>query len=242
MSTGTDGKKACLLMFSGGYDTLLAPCYLVEKGYKVVLVTFDNGLEKNMQSVAVNTNRLIKLYGSRITSLGVKNITGIWRRLFLLPYLTGRENFHYKLKPMEMICLSCRTAMYVRSIAECLLKGIKFIAEGARESQGYPEQQRPVMDVYKELCNSYSIELLLPVYGVSDKESVKEELTIRDIVPKTSEPYCVFAMPLYTYKASKNAVNEMEKLLKKYLIPHAHEIIKDLPDVLRFKSGGSELA
>lgn len=241
MSTEIGDEKTCLLMFSGGYDTLLASCYLVQKGYKVVLATFDNGLEKNMESVNVNKDRLIKLYSSRIRFLGVKHITGIWRELFLLPYFTGREDFDYELKPMEFICLSCRTAMYVRSIAECLLRGIKLVAEGARESQRYPEQQRPVMNIFKKLCNDYSIELLLPVYDIPNKERVKEELIIRDILPKTSELYCIFAMPLYEYKPSEDAMNEMVRLLKEYLIPHAHRIIKDLPDKLRFRSGGNEL-
>ena len=236
MSATTKNEKQCLLLFSGGYDTLLAPCYLIEEGYRVLLVTYDNGLEKNMESVEVNVNRLTELYGNKIQFLGVKNIMGIWRRLFLLPYLLSREEFDYNLLPMEMICLSCRTSMYIRSIVDCLERNVGHIAEGARESQGYPEQQRAVMEIFRELCKEYSIELVLPVYDIESREQLKEELIIRNIIPKTSEPYCTFAMPLYEYAPLKDRVEEMRRFLVDYLTPKAHEIIRKLPKVVKVRS------
>jgi 7-cyano-7-deazaguanine synthase in queuosine biosynthesis len=233
----TKDEKTCLLMFSGGYDTLLAPCYLIEKGYKVLLITYDNGLEKNMESVDVNVNRLTKLYGNNLEFLGIKSIMSIWRELFLLPYLLRREKFDYDLAPMELMCLSCRSSMYARSIVECLGRNIKYIAEGARESQGYPEQQRAVMEVFRELCKEHSIELVLPVYHIKNKEHLKEELLMRNIIPKTTEPYCTFAMPLYNYAPLEDRVKEMERFLVEYLMPKAQKIIKKLPDVIKARSG-----
>lgn len=238
MSTAaTKKEKPCLLMFSGGYDTLLAPCYLIEKGYKVLLVTYDNGLEKNMESIEVNVKRLTTLYGNKIEFLGIKSIVGIWRELFLRPYLLRREKFDYNLLPMEMICLSCRTSMYIRSIVECLERNIKHLAEGARESQGYPEQQCAVMEVFREFCKKHSIELVLPVYDIANQEQLKEELIMRNIIPKTTEPYCTFQMPLYEYAPLKDRVKEMERFLVKYLMPKAQEVIEKLPDIVKTRSG-----
>lgn len=228
MSMVAEAKK-CLLMFSGGYDSLLASCYLIERGYKVLLLTYDNGLEKNVESVETNVKRLIMLYGNKVESLGVASIVGIWRELFLIPYLLGREKFEYNLLPMEMICLSCRSSMYIRSIAECLQKNVRYLADGARESQGYPEQQRPIIEVFKELCKNYSIELLLPIYDVDGKEQLDEELIVRNIIPKTTEPYCTFEMPLYEYAPSETRVKEMKRFLEDYLVPKAKEIIQDRP-------------
>jgi len=236
MSAVAKKEKSCLVLFSGGYDSLLSSCYLVEDGYHVLLVTYDNGVEKNMKSIEANVARLIKLYEGKIQFIGVKNIVGIWRRLFLIPYLLGREKFDYELVPMEMICLSCRTSMYVRSIVHCLETNVKYIAEGARESQGYPEQQRPVIEVFRELCKEYSIELILPVNHIKSREQLKEELIMRNIIPKTSEPYCAFSMPLYEYAPLKDRVKEMRRLLVDYLTPKAHEIIKELPKLLKVRS------
>jgi len=228
-------NKTCLLMFSGGYDSLLAPCYLIEQGYDVLLVTFNNGLEKNLKTIEVNVERLTNLYGNKIQFLGIKNVAGLMRK-FLIPYLTGRKEFKYNLKPMEIVCLSCRTAMYTRSIVECLLMDIKYIAEGARESQGYPEQQAPVIEALQGLCQRYSIELLLPVYNET-KENEKEALIMRNIIPKTTEPYCTFQMPLYEYKPSKGTVNEMRRLLDEYLLPQAQESILKLSTLLKVQCG-----
>ncbi|MCJ7631405.1 hypothetical protein MUP77_03245 [Candidatus Bathyarchaeota archaeon] len=229
-------EKTCLLMFSGGYDTLLAPCYLVENGYRVVLVTYNNGVEINLKAAEENAKRLMTLYGNKITFKGAKSIIGIWRELFLLPYLLGREKFEYNLVPMEMMCLSCRTSMYIRSIADCHLSGIRYIAEGARESQKYPEQQSLVMEVFKKLCKSNSVKLILPVYEIEGKEKVKEELMMRNIVPKTTEPYCTFAMPLYEYAPLEQRVKEMRRFMVRYLIPKAQTIIDKLPDVVKARS------
>lgn len=228
-------------MFSGGYDTLLAPCYAVEKGYKVLLITYDNGMEMNLDSATKNAERLTSVYGNKIEFLGVRSIVGIWRRLFLIPYLLGREKFEYNLVPMEMMCLSCRTSMYIRSIVECLQRNVRCLVEGARESQMYPEQQRPVVNVFQEMCKTYSIELYLPVYEVKDKEQLKEELVMRSIIPKTTEPYCAFAMPLYEYAPLEKRVQEMENFLREYLKPKAEQIIDKWRGLLQATSRKEEV-
>ncbi len=36
-------KKEVLTLFSGGKDSFLATCLLIEEGFKVYMVTFENG-------------------------------------------------------------------------------------------------------------------------------------------------------------------------------------------------------
>ena len=222
-----DKKEKCMLMFSGGYDTLLCVPRLISSGFKSVsLITFDNGAEKGINNVTKNAERLKKIYGESIEFLGVESIVGIWRK-FLIPYFLGKWN-NIQLLPMEMVCLTCRTSMYIRAITECLKRNIQYLAEGARESQGYSEQQSTIVERYKRLCREFSIELLLPVWTVKSKGEIKEELIRAGIIPKTAEPFCVLAMPLYDYQIKKESVKEMERVLDELIFPEIGDIIKEL--------------
>ncbi len=201
-------NRKCMLMFSGGYDTLLCVPQLISLGFKPIsLITFDNGAEKGLSNAIENTERLKKIYGESIEFLGIRSIVGIWRK-FLIPYCLGLEKWNnIQLLPTERICLTCRTSMYIRAITECLQRDIPYLAEGARESQGYPEQQPSIVERYKKLCKEFSIELVLPIWTVKNKGEVKEKLIMAGIIPKTAEPFCVFAMPLYEYQI-KNESNK----------------------------------
>jgi len=118
--------------------------------------------------------------------------------------------------------------MYIKAITECLQRNIPYLAEGARESQGYPEQQPSIVERYKKLCKEFSIELLLPVWTVKSKGEVKEELIMAGIIPKTTEPFCVFAMPLYDYQTKRESIKEMERMLDELIFPEAKDIINEL--------------
>lgn len=222
-------KERCILMFSGGYDTLLCVPRLISRGFKSIsLITFDNGAEKGLSNAIKNATRLKKIYGESIEFLGVESIVGIWRK-FLVPYCLGLGKWNnIQLIPTEVLCLTCRTSMYIRTITECLQRDIPYMAEGARESQGYPEQQPSILERYKKLCKAFSIELLLPVWTVKSKGEIKEELIMAGIVPKTAEPFCVFAMPLYDYQAKKESIRKMERVFDELIFPEIGDIIKEL--------------
>lgn len=118
--------------------------------------------------------------------------------------------------------------MYIKAIAECLQRNIPYLAEGARESQGYPEQRPSIVERYKKLCKEFSIELLLPVWEVKSKGEIKEELIAFGLIPKTIEPFCVFAMPLYDYQTKEKNIKEMERIFGELIFPEVGSIIKGL--------------
>lgn len=108
-------------MFSGGRDSLLAACRLIEEGKHVFLVTFDNGCMLGSEKVKATAECLIKRYGEkRVHFLGIYNTAGVWRS-FLLSFLN--------LMPSEIIerygevtmskfhCLICKVSMYVYTIS-----------------------------------------------------------------------------------------------------------------------------
>lgn len=106
-----------LQMFSGGRDSLLSVCRLVEQGKQVSLVTFNNGCMHGSQNVKMTAEHLVDRYGKlNVQFLGIYNMAGIWRNFFL-PFLN--------LKPSEVAekygevtvsqfhCLTCKAGMYV---------------------------------------------------------------------------------------------------------------------------------
>ena len=141
----------------------------------------------------------------------------------------------YKLLPMEYFCLTCRASMYLHSIAECLNLEIPCLAEGARKSQNCPEQTEPVIERFKNFCKEFDRELLLPVFHIESKGKIKEELSLRGIIPKTKEPYCTLAMPLYDYKPSEESIEGMVKLLDEFILPEAEKLVKETAKIKRYK-------
>lgn len=62
-------NQKVILLFSGGYDTLLATAYLVEQGFETLLITFDNGAMRGLDVVEDNYRRLKLLFGDKIDFL-----------------------------------------------------------------------------------------------------------------------------------------------------------------------------
>lgn len=130
-------EKSVLMLFSGGKDSFLSSCYLIEEGYKVIMVTFENGAGLCGYNAEYGANRIINRYGkSNAEYIGVQCIAGIWREFFI-PF--------FNLKPSKIIeqfgeitisqfhCLTCRTSMYIWAIIKSKQLGIKNIGDGARK-------------------------------------------------------------------------------------------------------------
>lgn len=226
-------RHKCLLLFSGGYDSLLAACRLIEQGYDLFLFTCNNGAELKLRfSVEQNAGRLKALYGERVRSLGIRSTIGIWR-VFLQPYLLGKIQIQeYDLLPTEFICTTCRLSMYILSIALCNINHIEHLAEGARLSESFLEQSEQVMDKLKMICNKHSIDLLLPVYEAKSKGEVKDELMKRAVTPKTEEPFCILQAPLYNYKPETESLKGIQRLLDEWAFPRAEKLIEEQKKIL----------
>lgn len=48
------------ILFSGGKDSFLSTLIMLDKGYKVNLVTFDNGCELKSKNVLIGAKRIQK--------------------------------------------------------------------------------------------------------------------------------------------------------------------------------------
>jgi hypothetical protein len=237
-------KKETIMLFSGGKDSFLSTCYLIEDGFKVYMVTFENGAGLQGYNAKHGADRIIKRYGKgKAEFLGVQNIAGIWREFFL-PYFNMKPSEVMKeygeLTISQFHCLTCRSAMYIWSIIKAKQMEMRYIAEGARKSQGFVIELPCMINKFKSFLSEYSIELLLPVYELDSDWERKNLLLLRGFVPKTLEPQCLVGFPLPSGKAlDEDVQNAVEKFFDKIVLPRAKEIIKTQSDIIL--NGGSEL-
>ena len=202
-----------LLMLSGGRDSFLTACKLLEdeNNYHVYMVTYDNGCMCGADRVKLVADRIIERYGAdRAEYLGVFSTAGIAREFFH-PYfnMTPEEQLkRFKgMTPSQFHCLVCRTSMYIHSIWLCKLLAIPTVAEGGRKSQEFVvELEGMAKERYPKLVESQGLNLLLPVYydgadWTKDKDFSADwerdnELLMRGYRSKCDEAKCFIGVPI----------------------------------------------
>lgn len=231
-----------LQLFSGGKDSFLSTCKLLEEENELFLVSYDNGCGLSSENIKHGTERLINRYGKeKVKFLGIYNTSGIWREFFL-PFLN--------LKPSEILkqygeitfsqfnCLTCRTSMYLYSIAICNNLGINKISDGARYDQGFVIELNPMLDRFNKLLSNYNIELLLPVINMNSDWKRKNELIIHGFVPKTLEPQCLLGVPLpNNEQLSSDIINGTLSFFDKEIIEKCPKLIDNLEKVIKKERG-----
>jgi len=199
-------KVNIIMMLSGGRDSFLSACRLLESDsrYRLKTVTYDNGCSycsRNAKKVSDRLARKYKRNGkSRVKYLGVYKITSVIRDFFF-PYFnmkpTEQAERFSGMTPSQFHCLICRTSMYIYSIWLAMLNGAAFIAEGGRKSQGFVvELPGMSKERYPALVESAGFKLLLPVYDLSDDWERDNELLARGFLCKSKEPKCLLGYPL----------------------------------------------
>jgi len=187
-------------LFSGGKDSFLSACKLLEKDNKVYFVTYENGCSLSSDNAVQGVNRLSDKYGQdNVRFIGIYNTSGIWRSFFL-PFLNLKPSEvsekYGEITYSQFNCLTCRLSMYLYSIVICRRLGINKVSDGARYSQGFAIELAPMIDRFKRLFMEYQIELILPVIDLDSDWQKKNELLLRGFVPKVSEPQCLCGVPL----------------------------------------------
>lgn len=86
--------------------------------------------------------------------------------------------------------------MYVYSVALCKVLGFRIISDGARYSQGFAVELDPVLNRFRDLVNSYGIELVSPVLSLGSDWERKNELLRKELPTKVLEPQCLIGVPL----------------------------------------------
>ena len=194
-------EKKVLLMYSGGLDSLLSCIRLINDGYKVYLIHFDNGSTIGTENIYEGIKLNLDKYKDKVEYIGVASTAGLFRDY---RGLIDIENISFEelslkypgVSISQYRCLMCRMAMYTYSIALAKSLGIECIAEGARRSQLFGIEQRELLEEFTDLCRKYNINLLLPVFDLEDDMVRENEILRNGIVPVAYESKCLLGYPM----------------------------------------------
>lgn len=215
MKYKTSNKKEAVLLFSGGRDSSLAAVQLIEMGFEIHLLTFDNGAT---QDIAKSNLRLSEFDNNVKMNIIKRKIVNS-RELFKKIALTCLEKDIVSYKT-NLICMGCKMAMHTISLNYCLKNGIGVIADGYTYYQReWPEQMPPAIKEIKKFHNKYGIEYINPVYNLKSKETAKEKLTSCNLSVDSLEGECIFGGTFSTPNEMDvvEYIKEKIKICEKYL-------------------------
>lgn len=209
-------KKEVILMYSGGLDSFLSCVRLVNQGYKVYLLHFDNGSTIGTENIQIGAERLQKMYKDKVEFLGIASTAArfiYYREHANIENLNALELYkkYGKISISQYRCLLCRMAMYTYAISLAKKMDIKYIAEGARESQLFAIEQQELINEFKNLCNKYEIELLTPVIDLNDDYQKENELLDNRFLPIANEGKCLLG-----YQMDRELTKEEIEDIKKF--------------------------
>lgn len=219
-------SEKVVLMLSGGKDSFLSACRLLEDpaNYTLLMVTYDNGCSYRSSDAGLVAERIISKYGKdRVSYLGVYKISSVIREFFS-PYFNmkpaDQEKEFAGLTPSQFHCLICRTSMYLYSIWIALLNNAAFISEGARKDQEFViELPGMALERYPELVKLAGLQLLLPVYELDNDWIRDNELIARGYNCKTYEPKCIIGYPV-NKSIDESVIEGVHSYYDKVILPH----------------------
>ena len=209
-----------LVLFSGGKDSFYLTLLMLEKGYNVKLVTYENGYGLKLENAIETAKRIQKKYGNdKVEILKVKRTEAIWREFLNLFYNKKMSEIlkeYGETTISQFNCLSCRLSMYVMSI-------ITYVVDGARNSQLFAIEQDLLLERFKSFFKKYNIEIEFPLKDFKDDFELKNQLLIRGFVPKTMEPQCLLGMPLLNKDLTKEIIESTARIFDKLLLDSEYE-------------------
>ena len=228
-------NQRVLHMLSGGRDSFLAAAFLAEPGYKLELITFDNGHIDGIDRVSMVATCLKERYPEKIISYINPAKMGMTFHGYMMKdwYRKSkeREALFPELQSYQAHCLSCRTAMYVHAIAYCVAHNVPFLSEGARKHQGFFVELPEMKERYEQLCLQNGIQLLWPVYELESDMARKRFLDERELPTKTLEPQCYLGCPLHNALTAE----ERRDLSRYYDIDLLPQLQKDIESLIPVK-------
>ncbi len=228
-------NKETLILFSGGKDSFLSTLITIDRGYKVNLITYENGCGLKSNNALHGARRILKRYGEdKVNIIGISKIEVIWREFINLYYnnkLSENIKKYGDITISQFNCLSCRLAMYVMSIIIAKQKNIKLVVDGARKSQLFAIEQEKLLEKFKKFFKANGLELDFPIKNLENDFELKNELLIRGFVPKTIEPQCLLGLPLKKEQIDDEIINSTANIFDKLLKSKAQELIDKYKDI-----------
>lgn len=229
-----------LVMFSGGKDSFITACRLIMKGYRVRLISFNNGAVWGETNLLHGVKRLTNRFGEeRIQYEGVYNTAGIVMSLtdswsYLTQLQLGEK--YPTLINAQLQCLHCQSAMWVSAIAYAVAKDIEMICTGYRSSDVFCTGHTEFINAMSEVAKSFGIEVNLPVWNTSEWDKLNgwerdNEMALFQFQPQVYEPKCLLGKPVKAM--TKREKEDMMKFFDDNIKPVFVEEINHMIPVFR---------
>jgi len=225
-------KKEIIVLFSGGKDSFLTVCLLIEQGFKVYMVNFKTLASIGDSSVLTGGERIIKRYGKdKVNFLGIFSIAAIWREI-ALPFLNMKQSEILRdygdVTFSQLNCLTCRSAMYAWTTIKAQELGIAYVGDGARKIQGFVIELPIMIQAFKEFFKAFGIDFICPVLDMESDWYLKNSLLARGFLSKTWESQCLLGAPLPEGKTPDGDIQKGTlACFNEVILPKANQLIKD---------------
>jgi len=199
-----------LVLFSGGIDSTAASSYYLLKGYKVELVTFDNGASKNF-ALSEYKAELIKQKFSEQCNWQLLSSNALFHEIAI-------KNLEQDVKKYgNLVCCGCKLAMLAEAIIYCKKNGIKIIADGYEKGQMYyPEQTPEYIKMVNSFSKRYNITNEHPLYEMSSEE-IRDLTRKANIPPQPLQAGCLFAFNRVKNKNIKKYMQSKLSIVHRYI-------------------------
>ena len=227
--------KDVLILFSGGKDSFLSTLIMLNKGYRVNLVTFDNGQELKSKNVLIGAKKIKNKFGEdKVNIIGIKKTDAIFRELICSFYNYDTNYINQKFGNItisQFNCLACRLSMYILSIIICKKENVKLVVDGARKSQLFAIEQQTMINEFKKLFENFNLEIIFPVLNETYDYSIKNQILANGFVPKMNECQCLLGMPILNGSMNDDILEGCLNVYMKELYPKIERIIETYKNI-----------
>jgi predicted subunit of tRNA(5-methylaminomethyl-2-thiouridylate) methyltransferase len=184
-----DPGDAVAVLFSGGRDSSLVAALLARDGWKVHLITCDNGISMGGEVIQYRLNELKSRFPESFATHAILPSYGLFRHLAL----AAIEDDFAKYKK-NLIILGSQLATHATAAVYCLEHGITRLASGfARYQLHLPEQKEEAAKLLRSFLDEFGIAYAMPVYEYANEDAVKYKLFEFGISTKSLESTSVFS-------------------------------------------------
>lgn len=202
------------VLFSGGRDSTLVAVHALENGDAVTLLTFETGLAYGPRLIKHRIAELEARFSDGHIRRESLNVVGLVRRIALLEIEQDIIGDGYNL-----VLLGEALALVTEAIAFTRSEDISTISGGyTRYQRQFPEQRPVALEFFSALCAEFDVEFAAPLHQISSEETIKEELWLRGLSPKSLERSSLFAESGST--PSDAAVHEYLERKKRIVRPY----------------------
>lgn len=205
------------VLFSGGRDSTLVAVRALENGDTVTLLTFETGLAYGPRLIDYRIAELEARFGHEQIRQESLNVVGLVRRIALLDIERDIVQDGYNL-----VLLGEALALVTAAIVFAKNEDISVISGGyALYQERFPEQRSVAIDFFSLLCTEFDVEFIAPLREISSEETVKEELWLRGLSPKSLERSSLFAESgsVPSDDAVRKYLERKKQIVRSYLEP-----------------------